>query len=166
MAKKTTNKPAKKPGASCSLSPDAPPRHHLVHLFWQLAPAFMRWAESHMHQKGLTPQRIRLMLPLKNGPMKMSALRDELGVTATSITALVDALEKDGMVKRVAHKTDRRTTLVKLTPKAEKSLEENCSQFKDNVATIFADFSPKEQKEFQKLLERMRNALVDKGILS
>lgn len=119
-----------------------------------------------MHMKGLTPQRIRLMLPLKeNGPMKMSALRDELGVTATSITALVDALEKDGMVRRRAHKTDRRATMIQLTPKAEKSLEENCSQFKDQVSAIFTGFSPKEQKDLRGLLERMREKLVEKDIL-
>lgn len=155
-----------KKAPSCPLEAGAPLKHQLVHLFWQLAPGFTRWAESHMHQKGLTPQRIRLMLPLKeNGPMKMSELRDELGVTATSITALVDALEKDGMVKRCAHKTDRRATMIKLTPKAEKSLTENCSQFKDQVSGIFTGFSVAEQKELRNLLERMRQALVEKDIL-
>jgi len=161
MAKKKVQ-----PKTSCTLAEDAPARHHLVHLFWQLGPAFTRWAESHMHTKGLTPQRIRLMLPLKeNGPMKMSALRDELGVTATSITALVDALEKDGMVKRLAHKTDRRTTMIKLTPKAEATLENNCSKFKDDVSKIFSDLSPKQQKDLQALLEQVRGTFIKKKVL-
>jgi len=166
IAKKGTKKPAPKK-ASCMPAADAPPRYQLVHLFWQLAPAFTRWAESHMHMKGLTPQRIRLMQPLmQNGPMKMSELRDELGVTATSITALVDALEKDGMVKRQPHKTDRRATMIKLTPKAEKSLNDNCSQFTENVSGIFTGLSVPEQKQLRTLLERMRKTLVEKEILN
>jgi len=145
---------------------DAPVRHHLVHLFWQLAPAFTRWAESHMEQKNLTPQRLRLLIPLKeNGAMAMSALRDELGVTATNITALVDALEKDGFVKRKPHKTDRRSTMIELTAKAESEWDQNCSQFRDQVSEIFLDFPVKEQEEFKKLLEKMRNALVKENIL-
>jgi len=145
---------------------DAPIKHKLVHLFWQLGPAFTRWAESHMTQKELTPQRVRLMLPLKaNGAMAMSALRDELGVTATSITALVDALEKDGMVKRIPHQTDRRSTLIELTPKAEELLEQNCSHFTSQVSEIFAGFSSAEEESFKELLEKMRNALIKENIL-
>ena len=152
--------------SSCALPDDAPVKHQLVHLFWQLAPAFTRWAESHMHQKELTPQRVRLMLPLaENGPMAMSALRDELGVSATNITALVDALEKDGMVKRRPHKTDRRSTLIELTAKAEKKLDQNCSQFKNQVSEIFSGFSAAEQKQFKTLLDKMRSALVKEDIL-
>lgn len=146
---------------------EIPVRHQLVKLFWLLSPAFTRWAESHMTQKDLTPQRVRLMaLLLENGPMMMSALRNELGVSATNITALVDALEKDGMVKRRAHKTDRRTTMIEITAKAEKRLTENCSQFKEQVSAIFSDFSAAEQQQLHKLLERMRQALVKKKILS
>jgi DNA-binding MarR family transcriptional regulator len=146
---------------------DIPVPHRLVKLFWQLAPAFTRWAESHMTQKDLTPQRVRLMVPLlENGPMMMSALRNELGVSATSITALVDTLEKDGMVKRRAHKTDRRTTMVEITAKAEKKLTDNCSHFKDQVSEIFSGLSAAEQKQLLALLEKMRGALVQEKILS
>jgi len=145
---------------------DAPVNHQLVYLFWQLAPAFTRWAESHMNEKDLTPQRVRLMLPLKaNGAMAMSELRDELGVSATNITALVDALEKDKMVKRRPHKTDRRSTMIELTAKAEERLEQNCSQFTSQVAEIFSDFSKTDQKHLKELLEQMRSALVKEDIL-
>ena len=97
--------------------------------------------------------------------MTMSALRSELGVSATNITALVDALEKEGMVKRRPHKTDRRATLVDLTAKAHKNLDKNCATFKDAVSEIFSDFSSPEQKQFKASLEQMRAALVKKNIL-
>lgn len=45
-----------------------------------------------------------------------------------SITRLVDNLEKAGLVKRVASKTDRRKNMVYLTAKAQ-SLQEMCHSF-------------------------------------
>jgi DNA-binding MarR family transcriptional regulator len=154
----------RKPKKSVGKSP--PTKHRLTELFWTLGPAFTRWAESHMDLQGLTPQRIRLMaFLLENGPMKMSGLGDELGVTATNVTALVDALEKDGMVVRKAHKTDRRTTMIELTAKAEKMLLENCPIFKDRVATLFSIFSATEQEKLLQFLLRLREELVERKIL-
>ena len=144
----------------------APVHHRLCEMFWTLGPGFSRWAESHMRQHGQTPQRMRLMAFLfKNGPVKMGDLRNELGVTATSITALVDSLEKEGMVTRKPHKTDRRATLIKLTVVAEKKLQQLCGPFKDQVAEVFTCFSKEEQKNFLKLLARMRDALIERDVL-
>jgi MarR family transcriptional regulator, 2-MHQ and catechol-resistance regulon repressor len=157
----------KKAPSSCLTSyEELPLRHKLMKLFWVLGPAFARWAESHMHEKGLTPQRLRLLWPLiEDGPMMMSALRDELGVTATNITALVDVLEKDGMVTRTPHPTDRRATMIAITPRAEKFLTEHCGEFRDRVADIFSGFSQAEQERFLGFLEKMRKSLIDRNVL-
>lgn len=143
-----------------------PRQHQLVQLFWMLGPAFTRWAETHMQQNGLTPQRLRLLvLLLENGPMVMGGLRNELGVTATNITALVDALEKNKLVMRKPHPKDRRATLITLTAKAEKMLNENCTQFKERVSEIFSVFSAVEQTRFLQFLQRMREAFIARNIL-
>jgi DNA-binding MarR family transcriptional regulator len=142
-----------------------PVDHQLTKLFWVIGPAFTRWAESHMHEKGLTPQRVRLMWPLMDGPKMMSALRDELGVSATNITALVDALEKDKMVTRKPHATDRRATMIAITPKAEKLMTENCGQFREKVAGIFSDFTKAQQEKLRELLLMVREALIERHVL-
>ena len=54
-----------------------------------------------------------------SGPVLMRALSEAVGVTPRTITGLIDALEKDGWVERRAHPTDRRATIVALTPAAE-----------------------------------------------
>src|ERR1700740_3345061 len=80
------------------------PRHRLVELLWSFAPAYQRWSESLMLDKGLSPQRLRILTSLyERGPRIMCELKDELGVTATNITALVDTLEEDGLVIRKPH---------------------------------------------------------------
>jgi DNA-binding MarR family transcriptional regulator len=143
-----------------------PVKQQLTKLFWIISPAFMRWAESHMHEKGLTPQRVRLMIPLiENGPMMMSDLRDELGVSASNVTALVDALEKDKMVTRKSHSSDRRATLIAITPKAEKLMTESCSVFRDRVAELFSGFNRKEEEQLLGLLLDVRQALIKRNML-
>ncbi|HEU5046516.1 MAG TPA: MarR family winged helix-turn-helix transcriptional regulator [Rickettsiales bacterium] len=155
-----------KPHSCLTTQEPLPLDHKLIKLFWVLSPAYTRWAESHMNEKGLTPQRLRLMWPLmEKGPMMMSALRDELGVSATNITALVDALEKEEMVVRTAHDTDRRATMIEITPKAVKMLTENCGEFRNRVAEVFSDFTHPEQEQFLALLLKMRKALVERGVL-
>lgn len=161
-----TGKKLKKSCGSDIESKDVPVKHKLLLLFWTLGPAFLRWAESHETSGGLTPQRMRLTeILFDNGPTKMSDLRDSLGVTATNITALVDALETDGLVERLPHPTDRRATLIQLTPKAHKTISFGCTQFKDKVAELFSDFSPVEQERLFGLLLKMRNGLIDRRIL-
>jgi DNA-binding MarR family transcriptional regulator len=97
--------------------------------------------------------------------MMMSALRDELGVSATNITALVDTLEKDKMVTRKPHRTDRRATMISITPKAEKLLTENCGKFRDQVAEVFSGFTRTEQEQLLTLLFKMREALIAREVL-
>jgi DNA-binding MarR family transcriptional regulator len=67
----------------------------LVELLWSFAPAYQRWSESLLLEKGLSPQRLRILSSIhERGPRIMSDLKKELGVTATNVTALVDSLEK------------------------------------------------------------------------
>jgi len=49
------------------------------------------------------------------GPMGQSELGALLGFNTSSITALVDRLERDHIAQRLPHPTDRRRTRVKLT---------------------------------------------------
>lgn len=147
-------------------SKEVPLKHKLLHLLFTLGPAFSRFAEKQMSEGSLTPQRLRLAeLLFDNGPTKMCDLRDELGVTATNITALVDALEKDGMVERVAHPTDRRATLIQLTPKAHKTVTFGCTAFKDKVSELFSGFSQAEQEQLFKLLMKMRAGLIERDVM-
>lgn len=145
---------------------DVPLKHKLLHAFWLLGPALGRWAESHTQDHGLSPQRLRLSeILFDNGPTKMCDLRDELGVTATNITALVDALEKDGIAERIPHPSDRRATLIQLTPKAHKTISFGCTEFKDKVGELFADFSAAEQEQLFRLLMKVKDALVKREVL-
>ena len=136
------------------------PRHRLVELLWSFAPAYQRWSESLLVEKGLSPQRLRILGSIhERGPRIMSELKEELGVTATNVTALVDSLEKDGLVIRKRHPTDRRATVIELSNKVMTELSPRCTEYKEQVAELFSDLSEKECKGFVRMLEKLWNRL-------
>jgi DNA-binding MarR family transcriptional regulator len=156
------NKGKQKAVAQSSTHPcaSASPRHRLVELLWSFGPAFQRWSDSLMIEKKLSSQRLRILGSLhERGPRIMSDLKEELGVTATNITALIDALEKDELVVRKSHPTDRRATVIELSSKAKCEVALGCSAYKDRVAELFSDLSDSECKEFTRTLEKLWNRL-------
>ena len=51
----------------------------------------------------------------RDGQMSLGTLGQRLMVHPTSVTATVDTLERLGFVERVAHPSDRRQTLARIT---------------------------------------------------
>lgn len=68
---------------------------------------------------GLTFSRFEVLALLffaRENSLPMGKIGSRLQVHPTSVTSLVDRLVTDALVERVPHPTDRRTTLVNLTP--------------------------------------------------
>lgn len=79
---------------------------------------FMARAESALKPFGLTFARYELLMVLtfsRTGALPLNKLGSRLQVHPTSITNAVDRLEQHGLIRRVPHPTDRRTTLAELT---------------------------------------------------
>jgi DNA-binding MarR family transcriptional regulator len=66
----------------------------------------------------LTFARYELLVRLyfHKGSLPLSQLGKQLQIHQTSITSLVDRLEKQGLIKRTPHPTDRRSILAEMTP--------------------------------------------------
>lgn len=58
---------------------------------------------------------LALLFMTKHGSLPLGKIGDRLQVHPTSVTNTIDRLERDGFVERVAHPSDRRTTLASLT---------------------------------------------------
>src|SRR5918997_2840474 len=87
----------------------------LVDEFAGFGPSYMKWVKSRLQDRGLTYARMRLLGALhSHGPQIMTSISDELCVTRRNVTALVDALEIEGLVRRRPHPTDRRATVIEL----------------------------------------------------
>lgn len=74
-------------------------------------------AQAGFRSRGLPTPQLHLLSALRfGGPRRLRDPSGELGVIARNVTGLVDALQGDGLVERLPQPSDRRPTLVRLTP--------------------------------------------------
>lgn len=93
--------------------------------------------------EGLTTSRAHLLWVLHHGgPTTQRALADAIGVSARTITGLVDGLEATGFVTREPHPTDRRATLVQLTGHGATSVSAMAAGHTELADQLFADLPP------------------------
>lgn len=140
------------------------PRRQLVDLSVRFASAYLRWMESASTNR-LNYPRLRLLEQLHcDGPQMMRALAEDLGLTPRNVTALVDALEADGLVRRVAHPSDRRATLVEPTPAGVDAAEETLEPKLAAVGELFDDLTPDDRDRLAEILVTLLDGLRQRGL--
>lgn len=120
---------------------------------------------------GLTPARMHLLWELgRRGPVPQRALAEALKVTPRAVTGLVDALVAQGLVTREAHPTDRRATLVTLTPPGETLVGRLERDHRKLARALFAPMSPAEFDAFAQglggVIDRLRAHVAASGARS
>ncbi len=132
----------------------------LVDEFAAFGPCYMKWVRSRLQDRGVSYARMRLLGTLHcKGPQIMSDISDELGVTRRNVTALVDALEEEGLVRRRPHPTDRRATVIELTEQGLETTESMYEGHRAAVAELFSGLSEEDRGELTRLLGSLREAL-------
>ncbi len=147
-----------------STPPEPDPVEQLARLFPTFERAFSRWAQSLIDGAGVSPARIRLLGALHcKGPQIMCDLGDELGTTPRNVTTLVDGLEEEGLVRRVPHPTDRRATVVELTPPGFATAEKVLGPFHEQITGLFRDLPERDRRELLRLMEALLAGLRRRG---
>ncbi len=109
---------------------------------------------------GLSGPRLRLLLAVEEaGRLRMGDLAEDLGVTARTVTTLVDALEREGLLVRLPDATDRRATLLALTEKAQTQFEQ-VRRIQMDLGEEFV--APLDQEQRRLLLDLL--SLLNKGV--
>ena len=123
------------------------------------ASTFDRWANHQAVEAGLTAQRLRLLNVVHcRGPQKMADLAGSLAVTPRNVTALVDGLEADGLIRRVPHSTDRRVTMVELACSAVR-VESQFRAFQGSMGSLFATLDHDDRRALLRLLTTLRKRM-------
>src|SRR6476646_1720486 len=95
--------------------------------------------EATLKPLGVTFARYEVLMLLwfsRRGSLPMKVIGSRLQVHPTSVTNAVDRLEAAGLVRRVPHPTDRRTTLVELADDGRRLAEKATDALN---GTVFAD---------------------------
>jgi DNA-binding MarR family transcriptional regulator len=126
------------------------------------AAGFDRWARSVVVDDAPSVPRLRLLYTLHcNGPQRMADLAEALEVTPRSVTALVDGLETEGLVRRTPHPTDRRATIVELEAGAI-DVEDQYRKHAEALAGLFEDLDPKDRRRLMRMI-RSLDAKLGRG---
>jgi len=89
------------------------------------------------------------------GEVPVSHYGAELGLPRSTITNLVDRLERAGLVERVASPSDRRVTLVRLTETGRDAVEARTRISDSDVARGILALDAADQTKLAELLERI-----------
>ena len=114
------------------------------------------WEEGVVKDSGLTTaQNHAIEIVGHEGSIKMIHLAEKLGVTTGTLTVSVDRLEKRGLLRRVPHKSDRRSYLIELTEKGLEVFARHHSHHLNLTREIMADFSEQQQADLGMAFKKM-----------
>ncbi|MEM6262289.1 MAG: MarR family winged helix-turn-helix transcriptional regulator [Bacteroidota bacterium] len=94
------------------------------------------------------------------GPQRMKTIGEKFKIKFSTLTSLVDKIERLNLVKRVNSKEDRRSILVTLTKKGNRMLDEYNEQVKNLAEKISSLGGSKEAPSFLDTLEKVSPMMV------
>jgi len=119
-----------------------------------------RWAERY----DLSTVRFELLMLLRHNPeeqLTLGQLAKGLDLSPRTVTSLADVLERDGLIRRVPHATDRRAVLARITPEGRSRVDALWAEAFARHFPIFEGFTPDELAQLRhlcfKLLENLTN---------
>lgn len=93
-------------------------------------------------------------------PATPASLAEKSRVARATMTGLIDTLEKDGLVIRVADESDRRTVHVRLTEKGEELIREILPEYFRCVSSVIEPLNEEERKQLVHLLQKIQQGLA------
>jgi DNA-binding MarR family transcriptional regulator len=131
----------------------------LMEQFRAIAHASHNRTNARMSAAGLSLPRFRVLQALASGGrLRMNELSAALGVVPRSVTTIIDALEKDRMVARLADPADRRATLLEITLDGLSQLSRLRALHDSAAAELFEVLTPAEKQQLARLLRRLQAA--------
>ena len=108
---------------------------------------------------GLTDLEAQLLFHLDHLPSgsrpALRELKAAFGLPPTTLTAVIDRLERRGLVKRASNPSDRRSTLVVPTALGRRRITEIGEALSRIESSVTASVSPAELAAFQRVLEAL-----------
>lgn len=119
--------------------------------------------EDTLSQFKLTSGRFHLLMLInRQSPVKAlspSELAKSIGVTRGTMTQFIDALEKDGFVKRTEDPKDRRGMLIVLTEEGEQKIREVMPVYIDYVQRYAKELDESEMTLLKSIFEKITSSI-------
>lgn len=109
-----------------------------------------------MHGIGLTEYLVLERLQLsEQGKLRRTDLAEQVGLTPSGITRLINPMEKIGLVEKEANPRDARVSFVSLTAAGKQIHKDARTSFEHSSAALFSALSDAELGQLHSLLRRI-----------
>ncbi len=133
------------------------PRNPLK-LMGRVTRGFQRLADIRLKEFGFAMGQIPVLVGLKSGQGQTQAELAKLAqVEQPSMAQLLNRMERDGLVQRVADAADKRSRLITLTPAAAKRMPKAKAQMDALAQEALAGFSASEIEKLEDFLLRLHD---------
>lgn len=113
-------------------------------------------------RKITAPQGMVIGILSKFGKMKISDLSKQLGLSNSTISGIIDRLEKQEMVERERSQEDKRVVYVMITPKFQEIHQDFHKRIEENISNIMKRGSDEEIIKITEGLYTLKKLLGDK----
>jgi DNA-binding MarR family transcriptional regulator len=101
-----------------------------------------------------------LLLYSRHGVLPLGKMGQRLMIHPTSVTNIIDRLEQQGLVRRLPHPTDGRTTLAEITDEGRR-LARKATRAVNEVAFGMDDLSPADLRHLMRIIKKLRLRVGD-----
>jgi DNA-binding MarR family transcriptional regulator len=109
------------------------------------------------------PQGMLIGTLAHGGEMKISDLSEKLGLSNSTVSGIVDRLEKQGLVERVRSEEDRRVVYVNLSPEFRENSKGHFHEFERNFEAMMKEATPEELDTILQGLDTLKQ-VIDRQI--
>jgi DNA-binding MarR family transcriptional regulator len=95
------------------------------------------------------------------GDCRLQTLASKLGVEAPSVSRVVQRLEQEKLVLRLADPTDGRASYLRLTRKGERIISRIRRAKRQQLATLLGGWSTADRKQLVRLLDRLARCAAE-----
>ncbi|MGE5990036.1 MULTISPECIES: MarR family winged helix-turn-helix transcriptional regulator [Klebsiella] len=130
-----------------------------------LASSIHRDCAAQLSPYGLSEGRFVLLFLLDSMPdgLAPNILAKQAGVTRATVTGLLDGLEREELIERLADTVDRRALRVRLTRKGKRVAKVVFDQHGRWIASLFGNLSSPERTQLATLLGKVARNLEEKA---
>jgi DNA-binding MarR family transcriptional regulator len=121
-----------------------------------------RWLEANQRRARYPMDRAAYLLLRRldaDGPQRVAELAVALGLDGSTVTRQVTTLEDAGQVRRSAHPSDARATLVTATAAGRRAMEALRRHRQERIALLLHGWSPQERSELARVVGHLNAAL-------
>jgi DNA-binding MarR family transcriptional regulator len=117
----------------------------VIRTFKQIMDSMKANIEKQYKDENFTgPQGMLICILIKYGDMKIGDLSEKLGLSNSTVSGIIDRLEKQGVLERIRSLEDRRVVYVKVKPEFSVAAKTRFNEIESSLESKMSKASPEE----------------------